>query len=447
LIEAAAPSPAAKPTEPTSNLANSASLADMTNLPSAASRSVAVLPFANLDGQADQEYFSDGIAEDVISQLTRSPWLFVMARNSSFTYRNSSASVQEICRELQVRYLVTGTVRRVPGALRADGSTEAQVRVSAELVDGQRNETLWSKRFDSPLDDLLGLQEKIARQIVSTIEPVALRREEQRALQSASVSPNLAHWELLMQARWHFWRSTRENLQICEALLLQSLQAHPTSSASYSLLAFVHMSRVWALWAEQPRVTLQEAMRCAMSAVSFDDRDSHAHFTLGTALSCVGKMDQAIVEMQHALSLYPQAAAAAGELARLLAFSGASDEAHEYALQAIDASPHDPHLSLWVRTRAIACFVQGQSDPSQYTEGAHHAMQAIAKRPDWSFNHYTLAACQAMSGQLTQAISSLQTAQKHGSSDLTALRIGHPFVHAADWDRFTAALRMAGWQA
>ncbi len=434
LLHAASPSPAALPYETESNLLN------------ASSRSIAVLPFANLDGQADQEYFADGIAEDVISQLTRSPWLFVVARNSSFTYRSSTTSLQEICRELQVRYLVTGTVRRVPGAASLDGNASGQVRVSAELIDGQRNETLWSKRFDSPLDDLLGLEEKIARQIVSTIEPVALRREEQRALQSASVSPNVAHWELLMQARWHFWRSTRENLQTCEALLRQSLQVHPTSSASQSLLAFVHMSRVWAGWTEQPRATLQEAMRCAMSAVNFDDRDSHAHFTLGTALSCVGKMDQAIVEMENALSLYPEAAAAAGELARLLAFSGRSDEAHEYALQAIDASPHDPHLSLWVRTRAIACFVQGASDPSQYIEGAHHAMQAIAKRPDWLFHHYTLAACQARSGQLANAQSALQAAQKQGRYDLAALRIAHPFVQAEHWERFTSALRTAGWQ-
>lgn len=411
------------------------------SLPSTASRSVAVLPFENRDGHADQEYFSDGVAEDVISQLTRSPWLFVVARNSSFTYRHSKASPQEICNELQVHYLVTGSVRRVPAKDAPD-----QVRVSAELIDGQRNETLWSQRFDCPMDDLPQLQIKIARQIVSTIEPVTLRREEQRALHSASISPNLQHWQLLMQARWHFWRSTHENLKTCESLLQQSLHAHPSSSASLSLLAFVHMSRVWAGWATEPRATLQEALRCAMSAVSYDDRDSHAHFTLGTALSCVGKMDQAIAEMEHALSLYPEAAAAAGELARLLAFSGRSEEAHEYALQAIDASPHDPHLSLWVRTRAIACFVEGADDPSQYAQGVHHAIQAIAKRPDWFFNHFALAACQAMSGQLAHAKRSLLTAQKQGASDQAALRIGHPFVQTEHWDRFTAALRLAGWQ-
>ncbi len=407
---------------------------------SAASRSLAVLPFANLNGQADQEYFSDGIAEDVISHLTRSPWLFVVARNSSFTYRHSSASAAEISKELQVHYLVTGSVRRVQ-----DAQGAMRVRVSADLVDGSRNETLWSQRFDSPLADLLGLQEQIAAQIVSAIEPVALRREEQRALQTppqASSPVKVKHWDLLMQARWHFWRSTREHLQTSEALLLQSLQELPSSSASSALLAFVHMSRVWAGWAPEPRAVLQEALRCAMHAVNQDDRDSYAHFTLGTALSCVGKMSQAIVEMEHALALYPQAAAAAGELARLLAFSGRSDEAHEFALQAIDASPHDPHLSLWVRTRAIACFIE-----ADYEQGAHYAMQAVAKRPDWFFNHYTLAACQALSGQMEAARASLQAAQKQGRYNLTALKIGHPFVQDAHLQRFVQALQSAGWEA
>ncbi len=412
---------------------------DIANI-SAACRSLAVLPFQNVGGLSEEEYFSDGIAEDVISHLTRSPWLFVVARNSSFTYRHSSASAAEISRELQVHYLVTGSVRRVQ-----DAQGTMRVRVSADLVDGSRNETLWSQRFDSPLADLLGLQEQIAAQIVSAIEPVALRREEQRALQTTAQTSSPAkvkHWDLLMQARWHFWRSTREHLQTSEALLQQSLQELPSSSASSALLAFVHMSRVWAGWAPEPRAVLQEALRCAMHAVNQDDRDSYAHFTLGTALSCVGQMNQAIVEMEHALALYPQAAAAAGELARLLAFSGRSDEAHEFALQAIDASPHDPHLSLWVRTRAIACFVE-----ADYEQGAHYAMQAVAKRPDWFFNHYTLAACQALSGQQEAARASLQAAQKQGRYNLAALRIGHPFVQDAHLQRFVQALQSVSWEA
>jgi TolB-like protein/Flp pilus assembly protein TadD len=432
--------------------------------PSVERCTIAVLPFRNLGGLSQEEYFSDGIAEDVIEHLTHSPWLLVVSRNSSFTYRHSHASVSEICRELQVRYVVIGSVRRVPDESReseAEGSTSAalaqRLRISAELIDGQRNEALWSQRFDRPLKDLLALQEHIAHQITSAIEPVALRREEQLALRSAasvqqgaSSASDVQHWDLLMQARWHFWRSTREHLAQSEALLLQGLQEPagsqgssglPRNSAALSLLAFVHMSRVWAGWAADAKGSLQEALRCAKRAVNLNDRDSYAHFTLGTALSCVGQMPQAIAEMEHALALYPQAASAAGELARLLAFSGRSQEAHEYALQAIDASPHDPHLSLWLRTRALACFVEGD-----YAQAVRHAMQAVTKRPDWFFTYYTLAVCQALAGQEQAARMSLQTAQDSGPYSLQALRIGHPFTQSEHLDRFVQTLRSLGWE-
>ncbi len=394
---------------------------------------IAVLPFVNASGDSAQEYFSDGIAEDVISHLTRSPWLLVVARNSSFTYRSSAASPAQICRELEARYVVMGSVRRAGD----------QVRVSAELIDGLTGQTLWAQRFDSEMPNLFDLQAQIAHQIVSAIEPVALRSEEKRALHLAEHSAtDVQHWELLMQARWHFWRSTREHLASSEQLLLQALQLRGKDSASLSLLAFVHMSRVWAGWATSSKETLKEALSCAMRAVALDEQDSFAHFTLGTALSCVGKMDQAIAELEQALRIYPQAAAAAGELGRLLAFSGRSDEAHEYALQAMDASPHDPHRSLWIRTRAIACFVAGQ-----YEEGASFAMQAVAQRPDWFFNHLSLAACHALAGHLPQAQAAASAALQGGSYGLSTLRIGHPFVKAEDFERFVQALELAGWVA
>ena len=395
--------------------------------------SIAVLPFANHSADTSQEYFSDGIAEDVIGHLTRSPWLLVVARNSSFTYRSSDAAPMQICRELEARYLVTGGVRRAGDKL----------RINAELIDGTNGQTLWSQRFESDLADLFTLQAQIAHKIVSAIEPVALRIEEQRALHLAEHSAaDVQHWELLMQARWNFWRSTREHLASSEQLLSQALQRKPRDGASLSLLAFIHMSRVWAGWAPDAKQSLQDAIACAMRAVALDEQDSFAHFTLGTALSCVGKMSQAIAELEQALRIYPQAAAAAGELGRLLAFSGRSDEAHEFALQAIDASPHDPHRSLWIRTRAIACFVAGQ-----YEEGARFAMQAVAQRPDWFFNHLALAACHALAGHLPQAQAAVAAAMQGGSYGLKTLRIGHPFVREEDFQRFVQALELAGWQA
>lgn len=183
-----------------------------------------------------------------------------------------------------------------------------------------------------------------------------------------------------------------------------------------------------------------DANRLALKAVRQDDRDPFAHFTLGTALSFTGNIPQAIAELEYSLTLYPHSAAAAGELGRLLAFAGRTAEAVEYVLQAADASPHDPHLSLWIRTRALACFIDGD-----YPQASRYALEAVAKRPDWFFNHYLLAACQAAAGDVIQARVSMERAQSFGPYPMPALRMGHPFVDEKHLQRYVENLRLAGW--
>ncbi len=392
-------------------------------------RSIAVLPFVNLSQDPEQEYFSDGLAEDIITKLTRSSWLFVIARNSSFGYRQTgTAAATTVCQELGTRYLVMGTVRR----------SGAVLRVTAELVDGLQNEILWSQRFDRPLEDLFAVQEQISAAIVSAIEPVYLRREETRTSQDKA--PQIEHWELLMRARWHFWRSTKEHMEAARVCLHKSLEAKPDDPSSLALLAFTHMTRIWAGWTLQPKEEILEANRLALRAVRLDDTDSYAHFTLGTALSFTGNLPQAIAEQEYALTLYPQFAAAAGELGRLLAFSGRTQEAMEYVLQATDASPHDPHLSLWMRSRGLASFVDGD-----YASAAKYASQATAMRPDWFFNYYLLASSQAAQGQIADAEKTLAQAKTYGHYTLQAMCFGHPFVDDEVFNTFVDNLRKAGW--
>ena len=393
-------------------------------------RTIAVLPFVNLNADPDQEYFSDGLAEDIISYLTKSPWLLVVSRNSSFAYRNTTESNQAVGSALRARYLVLGSVRRAG----------AMLRMTAELVDTTTGETLWSDRFDRPLNDMFALQAEISAHIVSAIEPVYLHSEERV---SALVAPkDMEHWDLLMRARWHFWRTTPDHVVQAQSLLTRALEIKPGDSACLSLMAFVHMAKLWGAWAEDPRAAVAEANRLALVAVRNDERDAFAHFTLGTALSCAGQMAAAIAELECSLSLYPQAAAAAGELGRLLVFSGRTEEAEEFILQAIDASPHDPHLSLWIRSRAIACFIEGR-----YADAVRYAREATAKRPDWYFNHLLLAACLSAAGDLAAAQTSLKQAMGGRGYNLQAVQFGHPFVHADQRDKFLNALVAAGWVA
>jgi len=395
--------------------------------------SIAVLPFANLSGDDEQEYFADGLAEDIIASLARSSWLFVIARNSSFTYRQSNMSFGAICRELGVRYLVAGSVRRAGDKL----------RVSAELVDGARGETAWADRFDRSLHDLFAVQDEISSTIAGTIEPVFLRREETRAVNhEPHATRDIQHWDLLMRARWNFWRSTAPNNMEARRLLEQALKIKPNDSASLALLSFTYMSDAWRGRAEDPEKLIREANRLAMESVRNDDHDAHAHFTLGTALSCIYKLDAAMAEQRRALDLYPNFAAAAGELGRLLAFSGRYDEAMVQVQRAIQCSPSDPHLSLWLRSQALASFVVGRDD-----EAVGYAMEAVAKRPDWFFNYYLLTACQAAAGNLERAREALEEARRTMPVyNMLTLKVGHPFADPAHLERFVTALRQAGWE-
>jgi TolB-like protein/Tfp pilus assembly protein PilF len=394
----------------------------------AASRSVAVLAFINQSGDPEQEYFSDGLSEDIIAKLSRSPWLYVIARNSSFSLRPPHPNAPEVCKQLGARYVVSGSVRR-------SGNT---LRISAELVDGQRNETLWSQRFDRPVDDVFEVQNAISTSIVSAIEPVYLRREQH--LTTDMAAPDMRCWDWLMRARWHFWRTSREHIAHTQRCLSNALEISPDDPACLCLMAFTHMSRVWAGWAENPKNEIIEAHRLALRAVRQQDTDANAHFTLGTALSFSGDFAQAIAELEYALTLYPEFASAAGELGRLLAFTGRTKEAEEYVLQAIDASPQDPHLSLWIRTRAIACFIE-----EDYTGATRYAIEATAKRPDWFFNYYLCAACQAAAGDMVSAQRSIEQAQHFGPYPAAAMRAGHPFSKRAVMDKFVDSLRIAGW--
>jgi len=393
-------------------------------------RTIAVLPFVNLNADPEQEYFSDGLAEDIISHLTKSPWLLVVSRNSSFAYRNTKESNQAVGSALRARYLVLGSVRRAGTML----------RMTAELVDTSTGETLWADRFDRSLSDMFAVQAEISGQIVSAIEPVYLHSEERVA--SEVPNQNMEHWDLLMRARWHFWRTTPEHVMQAQSLLTRALEIKPGDSASLSLMSFTHMAKLWGAWAEDPRAAVAEANRLALVAVRNDERDAFAHFTLGTALSCAGQMQAAIAELECALGLYPQAAAAAGELGRLLVFSGRTEEAEEFILQAVDASPHDPHLSLWIRSRAIGCFIDGR-----HADAVRYAREATAKRADWYFNHLLLAACLSAAGDMEAAQASLQQAMSGRGYNMQAIMFGHPFVHEQHRNKFLDALKAAGWQA
>jgi TolB-like protein/Flp pilus assembly protein TadD len=408
--------------------------------PAEARPTLAVLPFRNVGGDPAQEFFADGIAEGVISSVARSRWLRVIARNSSFSFRGPEVELSRVANELGARYVLAGSVRRGGDRL----------RVAAELVDVEQAGALhavWGQHYDRRIDDLFDVQDEIASRIASCIEPEFLRREEARASESGELHPHaagagdLAHWMLLMRARWHFWRGTGRDNWEARRLVGLALEHKPADCASLCLLAFCKLVDVWRGKSENPKRELEEAVQLATTAARHDERDANAHFTLGTALSHSRQADRAVAELRRAIDLYPDFAAAHGELARVLAFGGRADEAFAAAERCFVLSPSDPHLSLWHNSMAIAAFTQGR-----HAQAASHAADAVAHRPDWFFHHYALAACLAADGQDDAAASALAEARRQMPRyPLKTVLIGHPFTNPAHAEAFVAALKRAGW--
>ena len=397
--------------------------------PRRAKPSIAVLPFANLSGAAEQDYFADGLAEDIVASLSRSPWIFVVASSSSLQFRDAQVAPAIVCRALGVQYLLRGSVRMA----------EQRLRIGVELIDGDGDEVVWAERHDRPALDLFEVQDEIAAKIVGALEPAFLQREEHRSVNRTS--RDLQQWDLLMRARWHYWRSSKRHSLEAKQLLVQALRLHPADGAALSLLAFCLATDVWSGWATDPKSTAVEARQLATRAVAIDDRDAFAHFTLAVTLLSFGELDAAIAEQRRALALYPHFAAAAAELGRLLAFSGETDEGCRLIRQAITNSPTDPRSALWIFGLGIACFVD-----RRYADAVVQARSAITLRSDWFFSHLLLATSLAHLDDNAAARQALAEGLRLlPTLTLAALRAGHPFRRDADRARYVEGLRAAGW--
>ncbi len=396
-------------------------------------RGVAVLPFEvppnNSLVKEDDEYLALGMASDIANGLSRSNWLKVISPRSSMNYSDATYQNNDIARELGVRYLLKGLIREA-------GET---VRISASLIDCETGHTVWSESYDRREMSIFDIQDEITDLIVAKIEPEFLRHESERAANNRPRDVNA--WDLLMRARWHFWRGTAPHIKLALGNAEKALQLEPDSAQTMALLSFCHMTQVWTGLSTDSAFQLKEALRFANQAVNLDEMNHDAHFTLGTALSLVGKIGPAIAAERRALELNPNCAGALGEYGRLLAFSGKAEEARRVVLKAIELSPSDPHISLFVRSLGIAAFIDGD-----YKKAAGFASEAAAKRPDWFFHHAFVAVCEVLAGNKDAAYQAMAEGRRQiPNYPLEVLKYGHPFTHKEHMDRFLEGLRLSGW--
>jgi adenylate cyclase len=346
---------------------------------------LAVLPFVNMSGDTEQEYFADGISEDVITGLSKLRWFFVIARNSSFSYKGKAVDVRRAARELGVRYVLEGSVRK--GGNR--------VRITTQLIDASTGNHIWADHFDGELTDVFALQDEITKKVVGAIEPRLLEAE---AVRSQNRSPgDLGAWDMVIRANSLFWRLTKNEIATAIDLLQNAVERYPEYAPAHSQLAFAMLvsGYVGARLTEQQ---LQMAGAHATRAAELDDSDPSAHLALGFSAFMKRQTNTAAAEFHRALSLNPNFAAAHGYLGWALAFDGQIDLASAHLEEAMRMSPHDPQNAIFNTGLAIAHYFAGR-----YTKAVEYSEKALQQRSTFTAGYRIHVASLAQTGKIDEA--------------------------------------------
>ncbi|EJN13267.1 putative integral membrane protein [Bradyrhizobium sp. YR681] len=388
---------------------------------------IAVLPFTNMSGDREQEYFSDGISEDIITALSKLRWFFVVARNSSFVYKGRAVHIHEVARELGVRYVVEGSVRR----------SGERLRISAQLNDVSTGSHLWAERYDRELADVFAVQDEITEAIVAAIEPQLYAAESFRAQQKPPGS--LDAWDLVMRALSHYWRITREDNAAAQALLEKATAIDPAYGKALGLLATSHIFGAHMGWADMA-MTVPVAERAALAAVEADREDAFAHHGLAYTYLFRRRFDDSLAEFELTLKLNPNFAMAHAFYGVTLCYAGRWQDGDAAARRALRLSPRDPLAAIYCGVAAYAQFI-GRN----YEASIQLARESMRQRADFVGAHRVLTAAAGMLGDAQLAASALQGLHRtQPGLTLAWLTRELPMQRAEDREHYLEGFRRAG---
>jgi adenylate cyclase len=378
--------------------------------------SISVLPFTNMSGDPEQEYFADGMVEDIITALSRIRWLFVIARNSSFTYKGQAVDVKQVGRELGVRYVLEGSVRK--GGDR--------IRITGQLIDALTGAHLWAERYDRDLGDIFTVQEEIAASVAAIIEPALAAAEQERVLRKPP--ERLDAWEAYQRGLWHFHKYRPEENKTALAFFSQAIALDPNFAPGHYGYA---LALQWDIWhfSSRPFLEVQETAREeAQIAVSLDHKDAIAHAVLAHMTMWGGEWEAAIAEARTAVALNPNSAFVISMLGCVLGFGGYREEALERLQQAMRASPHDPLIWLWSIWRALLQFFS-----RDFVAALQTLRQVVRLRPSYAPPYEYVAASLAYLGQLDEAREALERVPPQSAEQLRRWQQRPPWMRPEDY--------------
>jgi len=391
--------------------------------------SIAVLPFANLSSDPEQEYFADGIVEDITMALSRFPWLFVIARNSSFTYKGRAVDVKRVGRDLGVRCVLEGSVRKAGN----------RIRIAGQLIDAETGAHLWADHFDGALEDMFDLQDHVTASVVSAIAPKLEREELKRARRKPPENLNAYDYYLrgLAKVRRVTFEANNEAMQ----LFFKAIELDPGLACAYGMAAWCYVLRKVRGWMTDRAQEIAEATRLARKAVYLGSDDPVALCMGGYALAIIThELDDATAFMDRGLAVNPNLAQAWRLSAWLRVWRGEPDLALEHAAHAVRLSPLDPFKFATHGAMAYAHFLAGR-----YDMASSCAEQALRDNSTYMVAICISAASNALAGRLEPARMAIERALEC-NPELRVSNLGDvaPFRRAEDLATFAKALRNAG---
>jgi TolB-like protein/class 3 adenylate cyclase len=391
--------------------------------------SIAVLPFQNLSGDAEQAYFADGLVEDIITALSRFNSLFVIARNSSFSYKGKSPDIRQVGRELGVRYVLEGSVRRAGG----------RVRVSGQLIDSETGAHLWANRFDSSLEDIFDLQDQVTTSVVGAVAPNLNRAEIDRAKRKPV--DNLDAYDLHLRGMAHLYEQTKASWEEALRLFLQAIELDPEFATPYGMAVRCYGNRRVQGWVADKEQEEAEIRRLASRVSTIGRDDELALCWTGFWLVRICReYDTGAALVDRALSINPNLALCWQLRGAVSLFLGEHDVALEQLAHALRLSPLDPETYLAETNMAIAHLLEGR-----YGDASAHASRALVDQPTWTVALRALAIAGALAGNLSQARKALaRLLELDPAMRISGLRDYLPYRRPEDVERMIEGLRLAG---
>jgi adenylate cyclase len=391
--------------------------------------SIAVLPFQNMSGDPEQEYFADGMVEDITTALSRLRWLFVIARNSSFTYKGRAVDVKQVRRELGVRYVLEGSVRKAG----------TRVRVTGQLIDSSTGAHLWADRFDGELENIFDLQDQVTASVVGAISPKLEQAEIERAERKPTQS--LDAYDYFLRGMSAFHQFTQASNEAALALFYRVIELDPRFAAAYGMAARCYMQRKGFGWVADPVREIGETRRLAAMAAELGRDDAVALSAAGMALSVVaGDLDDGADLIERALVLNPNLAWAAHFSALTKAFLGDPSPAIEDVARAMRLSPQDPQMFAMQSTTALAHFIAGR-----YEEALSWAETALRQRSNFLMALGIAAASGALVGKAEQSRKAMARLREiNPALRISNLKSWLPFRRSEDFSRWAEGLAKAG---